>query len=288
MRHRVEDPRRDLAQRVQQEIHCRVSGVVAESGAVGDRDPLGHPPGGGQLAARRQRPLRHQRQQHPLGRTAVDPPTRRDPAQRRPDAQPVPQLVQHPRPAEAARVQHLDLAGVRGRDRLLRVQEPRDRGHQPSQPVAVHGLGAAEVVDHLRLRHPGDRVALAVRQLQIRHRRTVAVAPLRLPQVHTYTISTYQQLISADTPEIVCLQVFAVRAASRASYQRIRSARPRNMPTNFGSRVRSSPRRTSTRRLAVAQHGMPCPRSARRIQRSSLISRRACPNSASRREALTT
>ena len=105
--------------RVQQEIHCPIRGVVAESGAVGDRDPLGHPPGGGQLAARRQRPLRHQREQHPLGRAAVDPPTRRDPAQRRADAEPVPQLVQHPRPAEAARVQHLDLAGVRGRDRLL-------------------------------------------------------------------------------------------------------------------------------------------------------------------------
>ena len=154
VRHRVEDPRRDLAQRVQQEIHCRVSGVVAEPGAVGDRDPLGHPPCGGQLAARRQRPLRHQREQHPLGRAAVDPPTRRDPAQRRPDAEPVPEPVQHPRPAEAARVQHLDLAGVRGRDRLLRVQEPRDRGHQPGQRVAVHGLGAAEVVDHLRRAAP--------------------------------------------------------------------------------------------------------------------------------------
>ncbi len=72
-----------------------------------------------------------------------------------------------------------------------RVEEPRDRGHQPGQRVAVHGVGAAEVVDHLRRGHPGDRVPFAVRQLQVRHRRTVAVAPLRLPQVHPYTISTY-------------------------------------------------------------------------------------------------
>ena len=74
-------------------------------------------------------------------------------------------------------------------------------------------------------------------QLQIADHGAVTVASLRLPQVHTYTISTYPLLISSDTPEIVCLHVFAVRAASRASYQRIRSARPRNMPTNSGSRV---------------------------------------------------
>ena len=236
VRHRVEDPRRDLAQRVEQEIHCRVSGVITESGTVGDRDPLGHPPCGGQLAARRQRPLRHQREQHPLGHAAVDPPTRRDPVQRRPDAEPLPEPVQQPRPAEAARVQHLDFAGVRGRHRLLRVQEPRDRGHQPGQRIAVHGLGAAEVVDHLGRGHPGDRVAFAMRQLQIRHRRPVAVAPLRLPQVHPYTVSTYPLVRSSDTPRFVCLQEFAVRAALQGSYQRIRSARPRNMPTNSGSR----------------------------------------------------
>ena len=168
---------------------------------------------------------------------AVDPTTRGDPAQRRADTEPVPQLIQHPRPAEAPRVQHLDLAGVRGRDRLPRVQKPRDRGHQPGQRVAVHGIGAAEAMDHLRRGHPGDRVALAMSQLQIADHGAVTVASLRLPQVHTYTISTYPLLISSDTPEIVCLHVFAVRAASRASYQRIRSARPRNMPTNSGSRA---------------------------------------------------
>ena len=236
VRDRVEDPRRDLIERIQQEIHGRVRGVVAEPETVGDRDPLGHPTGGGQLAARLQRPLRHQREQHPLGRAALDPTTRGDPAQRRADTEPVPQLIQHPRPAEAPRVQHLDLAGVRGRDRLPRVQKPRDRGHQPGQRVAVHGIGAAEAMDHLRRGHPGDRVALAMSQLQIADHGAVTVASLRLPQVHTYTISTYQLLISSDTPEIVCLHVFAVRAASRASYQRIRSARPRNMPTNSGSR----------------------------------------------------
>ena len=203
---------------------------------AGDRDPLGHPPGGGQLAARFQRPLRHQREQHPLGRRGVQAPVGGDPVQRRADPEPLPEPVQQPRPAEAARVQDLDLAGVRGRDRLLRVQEPRDRGDQPGQRVAVHGLGAAEVVDHPRRGHPGDRVAFAVRQLQIRHRRPVAVAPLRLPQVHPYTVSTYPLVKSSDTPELVCLHEFAVWVTLQASYQHNRSAQPRNVPTNCGSR----------------------------------------------------
>lgn len=125
------------------------------------------------------------------------------------------------------------------RDRLLRVEEPRDRGDQPGQRVAVHGLGAAEVVDHLRRGHPGDRVAFAVRQLQIRYRRPIAVASLRLPQVHPYTISTYPLMKSSDTPDLVCLHEFAVWASLQASYQHHRSALPRNVPTNCGSRVRT-------------------------------------------------
>jgi hypothetical protein len=190
VRDRVKDRRGDLAKRVEQEVHRPVRRVIGKPGAAGDRDPFADPAGGGQLAARFQRPLCHQREQHPLARVRVQAPVGGQPVQRCADAQPLPQLVQQPRPAEAPRVQHLDLTGVRGRDRLLRVEEPRDRGHQPGQRVAVHGLGAAEVVDHLRRGHPGDRVAFAVRQLQIRHRRTVAVAPLRLPQVHPYTVNT--------------------------------------------------------------------------------------------------
>ena len=112
-----------------------------------------------------------------------------------------------------------------------------DRGHQPGQRVAVHGVGAAEVVDHPRRGHPGDRVAFAVRQLQIRHRRPVPVAPLRLPQVHPYTISTYSLVKSSDTPEIVCLHEFADSMTLQASYQHNRSALPRNVPTNCGSRA---------------------------------------------------
>jgi len=47
----------------------------------------------------------------------------------------------------------------------------------------------------------------------------------------------YPLVKSSDTPELVCLQEFAVRPALQSSYQRICSARPRNMPTNSGSRA---------------------------------------------------
>ena len=93
-------------------------------------------------------------------------------------------------------------------DRLLRLQEPRDRGDQPRQRVAVHGVGAAEVVDHLRRGHPGDRVAFAVRQLQIAHRRPVPVASLRLPQVHPYIMTAKAPLVTATRP-VSCAYTFS-------------------------------------------------------------------------------
>ena len=170
----------------------------------------------------------------PRRRRSADP---RRPGAAPPDAQPVPQLVQHPRPRRSG-ASPAPRSRRRARPRSPAAGPRTARSRTPAGP-ARRGprLGAAEVVDHLRLRHPGDRVALAVRQLQVTDHAAGTVAPLRLPQVHTYTISTYQLLISADTPEIVCLHVFAVRAASRASYQRWLRA-PRNMPTNFGSRDR--------------------------------------------------
>jgi dihydrofolate reductase len=41
---------------------------------------------------------------------------------------------------------------------------------------------------------------------------------------------------SSDTPELVCLHEFAVWVTLQASYQHNRSALPRNVPTNCGSR----------------------------------------------------
>jgi len=188
VRHRGEDLRGDLLQRGQQEVHRCVGGIVAEPAAAVEEDPLGHPPGRRQLRARLACPLRDQREDHPLGRVLVQPAPGRDPPDRRADLQPVPQLAQHPRRAHPAGVDHLHLAGCRGRRRGGRVQEPGDGRHQPGQRRPVHLVRPAEAVDHLGDRAAGARVPLVVRQLQVRHHRAVLIDPPGLPKVHAYTI----------------------------------------------------------------------------------------------------
>jgi len=88
--------------------------------------PLGDPPGRGQLRARLQRALRHEREQHPLDHHRVTAAPGAHLPQRSADPEPLPQPIQHPRPTQAAGVENLDLpAGRRGRgEGLLRGQEP--------------------------------------------------------------------------------------------------------------------------------------------------------------------
>jgi hypothetical protein len=181
---RGEDLRGDLVEGVEEEVHRPVGLIIAEPRAALDRHPLGDPPGRRELAARFQRPLGDQREHHPLGRLPVQPAPGRGLADRRPDAQPPPQPVQDPRPAEAARVHHLHRAAPGGGRGLLRGEEPRDRRHQPGQALPVDLVGPPEVVDHLGDRVPGLREPLVVRQLQVAHHRAVLVRPPTLPQVH--------------------------------------------------------------------------------------------------------
>ena len=88
-----------------------------------------------------------------------------------------------------------------GRDRVGRVQKPGDRRHQPAQRGPVHRLGPAEVVDHLRGRHPGVRMPLVVRQLQVPHHRPVPVRAPRLPQVHAHQSSRKSCCCRATRPK---------------------------------------------------------------------------------------
>src|SRR5665648_509715 len=74
--------------------------------------------------------------------------TGRGPPARGTDPEPLPDPVQGPGRTQPTRVDHLDLDTRRGGRGLLGGQEPRDRGHQPGQRVAVDLLGATEVVDH--------------------------------------------------------------------------------------------------------------------------------------------
>ena len=60
---------------------------------------------------------------------------------------------------------------------------------ETSQRLLVDLVLASEVVDHLRHRHAGHRVPLAVGELQIGDLRAVLVPTAGLSQVHTYFIS---------------------------------------------------------------------------------------------------
>lgn len=119
-----------LVQRVEQEVHRRVRGVVGELRAVGDRHPLPDSAGRGQLRAGLAGPLRDQCEHHPLDLLAVEAAPGGVPAQRRPDPEPLPDSIQGPHRVQSARVQLLHLApelgGTGGGDRLLRGGEPGD------------------------------------------------------------------------------------------------------------------------------------------------------------------
>ena len=190
MRDRAEDLRGDLLQRAEQEVHGPVGGVVGEPRAALDEHPLGHPAGGGQLGGRLQRPLRGQREDHPLGGLA-----RPAAARPRPGGSPGPiSSRSHSRssthappirresststsPAAAAAA-----ACSGSRNRLIEATSRR-------QCLPVHQVRPAEVVDHLGDRAAGPRVPLVVRQLQVRHHGAVLVPPPRLSQVHAYKSS---------------------------------------------------------------------------------------------------
>ena len=110
VRHRREHLRGDLVQRLEQEVHRPVGGVVAEAGQVLDEHPLGHPPGARPACEPGSRARWATIAKST--RSANAPSSRRaggDPADRRADPQAVPQPVQHPRPAQPPGLQHLDL-----------------------------------------------------------------------------------------------------------------------------------------------------------------------------------
>src|SRR5206468_3047502 len=62
----VEDLLLQLVLDLQQPVHRPVAGIVRRGGQAGDQDVLADPAGGGQLGGRSQRPVRDQREQHPL------------------------------------------------------------------------------------------------------------------------------------------------------------------------------------------------------------------------------
>ena len=178
----VEDLPLQVAGDLRQPVHRPVAGIVAGRGQAGDQHVLVRPAGCGQLRRRGQRPVRHQREQHPLS-GLVPPAALEQAAHLLPDPQPRPQRVQHPGTAQRPRLGELQPVGRRGQ-RRVRVEEPGDRGHQPLQRLAVRGVLAAEVVHDLHRRPALLRVPHVVRELQVADLGAVLVPPWRRPQVH--------------------------------------------------------------------------------------------------------
>ena len=145
----VKISRGDLVQRVEQEVHrpvglSRPDSPAQPSMATRSADP----PGGGQLAdPGSQGALGDQGEHHPLDGAPRPAGAGRDLADRRADPEPLPQPVQRPRPAQAAGVQHLDLAAPgrgggllrgRGSGRSRRPAGPARRG-RPGRPARSCG-----------------------------------------------------------------------------------------------------------------------------------------------------
>ena len=70
------------------------------------------------------------------------------------------------------------------RSRVGFTQVAVDRGDQPPHPVPIQLILAAQVRQHLRLRHAAD--TLVVRELDVPHHRAVPIPALRRPQVHAH------------------------------------------------------------------------------------------------------
>ena len=175
----------DLLVAVEQEVHrpvedLRVAAQLADAGQPG---VCSSPLQGGELRHRLERPVGDQREQEPLHERR-DPPARRDPAQCLTDAQPPPEIVEHPGAAHRPRLQQAQLLG-RGRlKRLLGLEEARDRAHQPRERLPVEPILAPEAVDHPGTRLLLGRVPHVVRQLYVADLRPVLVAAPDRPQIH--------------------------------------------------------------------------------------------------------
>jgi len=213
----VEDPLGDLGERLQQEVHRRVAGVLAEAQTRADRDALVHPSTGGQLGERLEAAVGDEREQHPLDERRLEAPARGHGGERLGDAEAGPHLVEHVGAAEAARVEDLDLAVARcsgaGDGQAVAavgLEESADRGDEASERLTVELVGTAEVVDHFGDRAAGVGASLVVGELEVRDDRAVFVLPPRLAQVYAYRCYYCSQLTTGISPLVVCLQLSAI------------------------------------------------------------------------------
>ena len=176
------------------QVHSPIRLIVIHAIEAGDGHVVRRPLGGGELRQRVDRPVRHEREQHPL-HIGGKPASAQDLAQRGVDVQGLPQTVEQPRrPSRARGDQPQPVRDAVGTGRRGRVgstvgvgftKVAVDRAHQPAQPVGVQAVLPPQVKQHVRLRRCPD--ALVVGQGQVAHDRAVLVRPRGRPQVHDRT-----------------------------------------------------------------------------------------------------
>ena len=163
---------------------------------------------GGQLRGRGQRPVGDQPEQHPLGHLgSAGPATARravragvQAAQHGVDAQPPPQRVEDEGAAERAGLAERQLRQpALGGLRVGRVEQPGQRSDQPLDRVPVELVLPAEPVEDLRDRPAGDRVPLAVGQVQVADRAALGLPRRRLHE-HRSRPYTLKPLSSSGYP----------------------------------------------------------------------------------------
>src|SRR6266849_11063601 len=152
-------------------------------------------------------------------------PGRGEPGQDRPDAQPLPQRVQHVRPAAGPGLGEGQLAVRRRGRRLAGVQQPGQRCHQAADRGLVELVFPTEAVDDLRHRPPGGGVPLVVRQLQVPD---LAVLGLPDRRLHIHRSRGYT-VISCSEPLLVSNRV---SMRFRPFYQASRPS-PANSPRRY-------------------------------------------------------
>jgi hypothetical protein len=168
---------------VVQPVHRPVAGIVGGLAQPVDVHATGDPAGGVQLRRGREGTVGDQREQHPFGgRVAAG--AGQQSGHDLVDAQPSPQLVEHPRPAECAGGHELQATRARRGQRRARLEEPAQRRDQAFDHRPVQVVLPPEAVEHLRPGRLRRRVPLVVRQLQVAHRGAVNISTGRHTHMH--------------------------------------------------------------------------------------------------------
>ncbi|CAB4604964.1 unannotated protein [freshwater metagenome] len=194
-----------------QQIHRPIRLILIHRLQPRDRDVVRRPLRSGQLRRRADRPVRDQREQHPL-HIGREPPATQHLRERSVDTELTPQAIEQP--GDTHRPRRDDRQTVTDRNitaAVVLAEIAVDRPHQPAQPVTIEEVLTAEVQQHLRLRHPVH--AAVVRELHVADDRPVTILPLRRPHVHAHTIAE-QASQSNDCGQVVCPR-FRARQTTR-------------------------------------------------------------------------